>query len=175
MINREIKFRVWNGSEMVYDVIVGIFGIFYVNRGNTFGLDENDSASLTPFNTRYPDNTPVMQFTGLKDKNGKEIYEGDIIQFKFYNVYKRWWARIEQIPIIEAECEAQRNDVKTQVSFVCYSDGGFYLKDGYPLILSDVARGQRFKIGRSNSCDTEEKQWDFEIIGNIHENPELLK
>lgn len=33
-MNREIKFRVWNGLEMVYDVISGRFGTFYVNPDN---------------------------------------------------------------------------------------------------------------------------------------------
>lgn len=78
---REIKFRIWNGAEMVCDVTVGKFGVFYVNPSNN-GLDPNDSASLTPFTTKYDDDTPLMQFTGLKDKNGVEIYEGDIIRFK---------------------------------------------------------------------------------------------
>ena len=79
---REIKFRVFNGSAMEYNVIGGKFGFFYVNPTNN-GLDERDTASITPFNTKYPDTVPVMKFTGLKDVNDVDIYEGDIVEVKF--------------------------------------------------------------------------------------------
>src|SRR3990172_6222924 len=75
MKNREIKFRIWNGSKMEHNIMAGFLGAFYVQ-----GIDEKDSASMSSFNTKYFDTIPVMQYTGLKDKEGKDIYEGDILE-----------------------------------------------------------------------------------------------
>ena len=47
-MEREIKFRVWTGQEMEHRIMVGFLGAFYVQ-----GIDEKDSASMSPFNTKY--------------------------------------------------------------------------------------------------------------------------
>jgi uncharacterized phage protein (TIGR01671 family) len=60
-MKREIKFRAWDG-----------------NYNEMMTRDNMPDLSFWKY-VAYDSNTPIMQFTGLTDKNGKEIYEGDII------------------------------------------------------------------------------------------------
>jgi len=69
-MNREIKFRAWDSiaGQMWEDV--------YFDGGHIYTIGpDGENASTMP---RWDDNA-LMQFTGLLDKNGKEIFEGDII------------------------------------------------------------------------------------------------
>ena len=60
-MNREIKFRAFDDGKMLSMPINSNYGI-----SRFFGILREDAV--------------IMQFTGLKDKNGKEIYEGDKVQ-----------------------------------------------------------------------------------------------
>ena len=61
---REIKFRAWwNGSKMM---------------GNTFTFEDINERGLSKW-VNLSTGDILMQYTGIKDKNGKEIYEGDIV------------------------------------------------------------------------------------------------
>ena len=104
----------------------------------------------TPSGTRPVDGKTLGQFTGLKDINGVEIYEGDIIKQQNFN-----------------------GEEYTAIYQVCYNLGSFCL--------------QLVKGNANAMKDSGYSSWSFElyaedkgkirkgqVIGNIHDNPELL-
>ena len=78
-MNREIKFRAWTdqGTKGKFRMEYGV-GLMPTENGFGLFLSQGQGSVL-------------MQFTGLHDKNGKEIYEGDIVSFPKQPKYKRTW------------------------------------------------------------------------------------
>ena len=138
MGKREIKFRAWDRANEK---------MFY-NPSITFG--ESGWGVNLPL---VKADTQLMQFTGLHDKNKKDIYEGDILRVKAAIAVS---ANIMETEELEQEiiCSVYyNNDV-----------AGFDLKT----IERDTNLGGWSFYGVEDSST-------MEIIGNLYENPELIK
>lgn len=146
MYNREIKFRAFNtiGKEMIDLKKITPFALCE-------GMSGEDGLYL-PFTKEWP----IMQYTGLKDREGKEIYEGDLVRM----LYTDWGSKPESDT---RTLEQYLIDISFigEVVFYCdrwciasksnkYGDVGF----------SSIFPGEHGRIT---------------VIGNIYENPQLIE
>lgn len=138
-MNREIKFRIWADNKFYNKCLVG-------NTNNT--NDEKWTCPMVWLEKQkewvHCDNGIICQYTGLKDKNGKEIYEGDVVLLTCYNYEE---------PVFGGKFKVIYDDI----------NGMWLLVD-----LENKDRG--FAFGEIRSYYKAE----IEIIGNIYDNPELL-
>ena len=138
---REIKFRVWHTRSDLLRSNTPQTEYFTLHDIYWRGEDTGD------YDFPRKDDV-VMQYTGLKDKNGKEIYEGDIVtipgQYPYFDC---------DIPNYVAEVE--------------------WIFAGFQTVLHCI-NGKKRGISEGINEPLEEGTY-FEVIGNIYENPELLK
>jgi len=133
MKTREIKFRAWeeNGKNMIH-------------------YDEVGDHTLNSLTEELP--YILMQYTGLKDINGKEIYEGDIVQWGMNG--QEMSERVAVVELFPA----------LQFKILYYINGK----------TRKIEEGDGYIFGYSNFIyrDTHKS---LEVIGNIYENKDLIK
>ena len=136
---REIKFRAWNKeAKRMIDL--------KANTSLALNAEMNTQMAIQGFDglfIPFHKDVILMQYTGLKDKNGKEIYEGDIVNLLIDILFEE----VEKIGVIEMDSD--------------YMAG--WVID-FPMTGLTIAYCDP-KISDSS---------EFEIIGNIYENPKLV-
>ena len=139
-MNREIKFRgkVFLEEEWVYGDLVKTKNLVVIKKADG---DYFHPTQVSP--------STVGQYTGLKDKSGKEIYEGDIVKTPNGFIGKIVFGRAVE-ECTHKEYKRIITDVYTTYGWV------FVRKDGY-------------------TCAVDDEILAGTLIGNIHDNPELLK
>jgi uncharacterized phage protein (TIGR01671 family) len=137
---RQIKFRAWNKNwkEM-----------------------EHDIDDITP-----SDDYILMQYTGLKDKNGKEIYEGDIVRFHYF-----YGSIGSNMGFVEAE-----HELVGVVGWAVYGWGLNAIRGEHWRGYTGYGdgEGESSLLDLCSMSDGSIHEDSFEVIGNIHENPDLL-
>ena len=157
-MNREIKFRLWDNEERTMynnnDIELFYFNPLKVGVIAVSGeMDEDGNITPYQYQKLLMDNFSLMQYTGLKDKNGKEIYEGDVI-FNINNFHC----------VCGAGSFTDQNPTKRVVIFD--QDRAEYTFD----FVDQNMKG----AGCSGISFMRGNEKHFEVIGNIYENPELL-
>lgn len=145
-MNREIKFRIWADNKFYNKCLVG-------NTNNT--NDEKWTCPMVWLEKQkewvHCDNGIICQYTGLHDENGKEIYEGDIIEFSYDEFTGNF-------------------DTKVAKGTIEFTSGGAFCIKPFEIEgrkVKDTYNEEWFLLYTVNT-DT------LEVIGNIYDNPELL-
>lgn len=131
---RELKFRAWDGERYWYNIVPSPIPSRTTDICKEITSHEPEYYNMVDIIEGVD---AIEQYTGLEDKNDKEIYEGDILKILGYGTYAVFWRTWD----VSLSLKAIDTDIEEhKVLMLC-----------------------------------EDWESDYEVIGNIHENPELLE
>ena len=156
---REIKFRAW-------DILKQRWSNYKINDGTVYFMDKNTSVWYGSYHKRYKE-FDLMQYTGLKDMKGKEIYEGDILLSSDENGI--FLISIDfGYPNIEYSNILTGFQIKTEIIL---SNSQYF--ENFSNNLIELISKYNIPMKEDNNAKYISDGWW--ILGNIYENPELLK
>lgn len=176
-MSREIKFRIWDSlkKEMLFEGF-HVFG--EVTLFNAIGTHAYETRGEKTSLDRYND-FEITQYTGLKDRAGKEIFEGDILK---YFTLKRY----TQQSHADVPPEIDELYLQSKESTVIFKDGAFQLDnetdDYFIMPISECGLSDLADIKDNCGCVDDEtcdingveinaEVLGIEVIGNIYSNP----
>lgn len=149
---RQPKFRAWDHDDKkIWKVVAiseSIWGDCEEAHIKVCEFDKSPEAKET--DVRLSVNYDLMQWTGLKDKNGREIYEGDIVNF------------------VDFDSSGGHREDREFTGVIKYQSG-----------LYEIWKNNESEFFESDGAFILNHAWlqddDFEVIGNIYESKELLE
>ena len=144
---REHKYRAWDKQQQC---MIAVSNLHFGDDGSgrTITLQYKSPDGYTKFLV-MGENAELMQYTGLKDREGIEIYEGDIVRSHRHN-----------FDLIVKWCDGKRENLGNCV--------GWVLHDGYYTVEFTAYLA-------AHEIKDKEEYLNASVLGNIYEHSELLK
>ena len=148
---KEVEYRSWHKNKMIYNcnIIAGKFAIEENPKESKRIINEDGEHYYNAWAEYKVYNSPLMQYTGIKDKNGEKIFEGDILRF---SDKLNWYCIKAKLAFLYNDKETIEEIINNHNKYP-FEDRIINMPECYDWLLSSEIKDY------------------WEIIGNIYETP----